>query len=279
MLSRLREHLGSAGLIVAIVALVAALGGGAYAANGGSGDGNATTSATGKQGKQGKPGKTGPAGPAGLAGAAGAQGPAGPAGPQGPAGAKGDTGAAGSAGAAGKSAETVSFPGSKGSCDGVVNGVGGVEVKSASSPVLVCNGKPGTNGTTGFTETLPSGKTETGVWSGAFSGVQYIPLSFNIPLAAPINGAANVIIVAEGGSDPSCDNGTGAPGSSANPEAAPGFFCLFIGALENTSVLTATLLNPETFSGGVGRTGVIFNVEAEAAKVGFGLGTWAVTAP
>ena len=44
-LSRLREHLGTAGLVVAIVALVAALAGGAIAANGGSGDGKATASA------------------------------------------------------------------------------------------------------------------------------------------------------------------------------------------------------------------------------------------
>jgi hypothetical protein len=115
MLSRLREHLGAAGLIVAIVALVAALAGGAIAATGGKTNSNATASAKAKQGKQGKPGKTGPAGPAGPAGPtgpagaagagakgdtgpAGAPGPAGATGPAGPAGAKGATGAAGPAG-------------------------------------------------------------------------------------------------------------------------------------------------------------------------------------
>jgi len=89
MLSRLREHLGTAGLIVAVVALVAALAGGAIAATGG---GKATTSAKGKPGPRGKTGKTGPAGPQGPAGAAGAKGDAGAAGANGSNGSNGANG-------------------------------------------------------------------------------------------------------------------------------------------------------------------------------------------
>jgi Collagen triple helix repeat (20 copies) len=177
MLSRLREHVGSAGLAVAIVALIAALGGGAYAATGAQSGGKATASAKAKQGKQGKPGKTGPAGPAGPAGPTGAAGPAGSAGP------KGDAGAAGADGAPGAPGTSVTTsPASVAECP-----LGGIKVTSASPPAKVCNGQ------TGFTETLPSGKTETGTWAtgqgGALSGegthvsTQLVPISFTLPLA------------------------------------------------------------------------------------------------
>jgi Collagen triple helix repeat (20 copies) len=161
MFSRLREHFGTAGLVVAIVALIAALAGGAIAATGGSNNGKATASAKGKQGPRGKAGKTGP------------QGPAGPAGAQGPAGAKGDTGAPGSNGSNGK--------------DGAPGPTG------ATGPT----GLAGKNGETGFTEFLPSGKTETGTWAVGPGGVgavnfgaetapppasQLVPISFPIPL-------------------------------------------------------------------------------------------------
>jgi hypothetical protein len=86
MLTRLRTHFGTAGLVVAVVALVAAIGGTALAASG---------ALTGKQKKEvtkiakkyaGKPGAAGPAGPAGSSGKDGAQGAKGE---------KGDTGAQG----------------------------------------------------------------------------------------------------------------------------------------------------------------------------------------
>ncbi len=132
MFSRLREHLGTAGLVVAIVALVAALAGGAIAANGGGGDGK-TTASDGEATASAKA-KRGPRGPKGAKGNPGPQGPAGPAGPQGP---KGDTGAAGSNGS---------------------NGAAGA--KGATGPT----GPTGDDGTFS-TEPLPDGETLTGFWS------------------------------------------------------------------------------------------------------------------
>ncbi|HEX4670281.1 MAG TPA: hypothetical protein VH275_09965 [Solirubrobacterales bacterium] len=176
MFSRLREHFGTAGLVVAIVALIAALGGGAYAATGGSGGGKATASAKqGKRGKQGKPGKTGPAGPAG---------PTGPTGARGDAGAKGDAGAPGSNGTPGAEGKSVTGEAiAAGGACGV--GVTGVKYTLNGNPSTVCNGKNGTNGTTGFTETLPSGETETGTWTASSpSETPNLPsqISFGIPL-------------------------------------------------------------------------------------------------
>jgi hypothetical protein len=144
MFSRLREHFGTAGLIVAIVALVAALAGGAIAATGGSSGGKAAASAKAKKGPRGPKGPKGDTGPAG---------PAGPAGPQGSAGPKGDTGAPGA------------------------NGTDGA--KGATGPT----GLDGKDGKTGFTETLPAGETETGTWGGnGKEGALSIPISFTLPL-------------------------------------------------------------------------------------------------
>lgn len=168
----LREPFGTAGLVVAVIALVLALTGAAFAAKG---------ALTGKQKKEvekiaKKFAKAGPQGPAGAPGSAGTQG------------APGTAGANGKDGANGVSAEATSFSGAKGPCT-----AGGVEVKSAKPAAFVCNG---TNGTTGFTETLPQGSTETGVWSvegerqeispGVSVGQPYYstPISFPIPLTA-----------------------------------------------------------------------------------------------
>jgi Collagen triple helix repeat (20 copies) len=151
---RLKEPFGKAGLIVAVVALVFAMLGGAYAATGGNSSKATASAKQGKQGKQGKTGKTGPAGPAGTAG------------PAGPAGAKGDTGAAGSNGKDG------------------TNGTNGK------------NGTNGEDGETGFTETLPSGKTETGSWGGITNaaGVLRASLPFAIPISSPLTSAQSKVV-------------------------------------------------------------------------------------
>jgi Collagen triple helix repeat (20 copies) len=189
MLTRVHQKLGTAGFVISIVALVVALGGGAYAASGG---------LSGKQKKEvekiaksvSKSGKTGATGPAGPAGAVGAKGDAG---------AKGDTGPAGAAGANG------------------TNGTNGT------------NGKAGTNGKdgeTGFTETLPSGKTETGVFALALSDLPaasgpVIPISFSIPLTE----AGEAIYVnqseTENGTNPTCK------GTVEHPTAPAGTLCVY----------------------------------------------------
>jgi hypothetical protein len=96
MLTRLRTHFGTAGLIVAVVALVAAVGGTALAASG---------ALSGKQKKEvekiskkfaGKPGAAGAQGPAGAKGDPG---------PKGDQGVKGDPGSPGSPGAKGDTGE------------------------------------------------------------------------------------------------------------------------------------------------------------------------------
>jgi len=218
MFSRLREHFGTAGLIVAIVALVAALAGGAIAATGGS-DGKATASAKGKQGPRGKTGKTGKTGP---------QGPAGPAGPQGPAGPKGDTGAPGSNGAPGADGKSVTGePIAAGGACGA--GVTGVKYTLNATSTNVCsgkNGKDGEDGETGFTETLPSGMTETGTWSYESNNTEFnvSPLSFAIPLSTVAAAAITVHYWRESDvtHDPEC------PGTINAPAAEPGVICIYI---------------------------------------------------
>jgi hypothetical protein len=288
MLSRLREHFGTAGLVVAIVALVAALAGGAIAAtggSGGSGGGKATASAKGKQGPRGKTGKTGPQGPAG---------PAGPAGPQGPAGPKGDTGAPGANGTNGATGPT---------------GKDGKDGK---------NGDPWTVG--GF---LPSGKTLTGTWAageGGLGGVdfeietqskvthQYVPISFPLPLeeAPEITtvwlseglfgepfGPAVINEILEEGAENGC------PGFEGGiPLADPGHLCVYVSYMlfmkpggTGKPLTVRSEGEPQIYEGGsiipgpnngskesgVNEVGTTLELKCESSACQ-GLGTWAVTA-
>lgn len=98
MISRIREQIGTAGLVVAIIALIAALGGAAFAASGG---------LSGKQKKEVKAiaksfQGTGPAGAAGKDGAPGAAGKDGAQGPEGKQGPQGVQGVPGTPGKDGK---------------------------------------------------------------------------------------------------------------------------------------------------------------------------------
>jgi Collagen triple helix repeat (20 copies) len=262
MLERLRNQIGTAGLVVAIVALVAALGGGAYAATGGN-SGKATASAKqGKQGKQGKPGKTGPAGPAGPSGLPG---PAGAAGP------KGDAGAAGSNGAPGTS--VTSAAASVAECPN-----GGTKFTSASGTSKACNGK---DGETGFTETLPSEKTETGAWTALVEGEAVVALPFPIPLAAPLD-ETHVVMNPKGynGEDEVGAEHEKCPGTAVKPKAKPGYLCVYIGAASGTGTLDfSTIYDPSkepVTTPGAGSTGAgLYLVFASGALFE---GTWAVTA-
>jgi hypothetical protein len=288
MLTRLHQHFGTAGLIVAIVALVAALGGGAYAATGSSDNGGkATASAKAKQGPR------GPKGPAGPAGPAGPQGPAGAAGPQGPAGAKGDAGAPGSngtngtAGTNGVSPVGTEFATTKeGHCT-----EGGVEFKGTNT-AYACNGKKGKDGKEGSPwtagGTLPAGKTETGVWgTGPLTpaGPKSFQISFPIPL---IQAPAVVIVKANEESKTGCPGrggGTFTEGyKPTTPMAAPGKLCVYIMATEEGA---GTLQNAWTyeFEGfgefapvpGASTTGTILT--GACSGICSLAGSWAVTAP
>jgi hypothetical protein len=269
MLERLRNQIGTAGLIVAIVALVAALGGGAYAATGG----KATASAKAKQGKQGKPGKTGPAGP---------QGPAGPAGAAGPAGPKGDAGSAGSNGAAGKS---VVIGNSAPSCD---SGGKSVEVEgSASTKKEICNGEQGEQGepwTAGGT--LPPEATETGQYTVQSESGNPIrgfysltALSFPIPLATQLDEDHAVFVGASESVPAECENSNHPGNASAdNPEATEGFLCVFEGISFNMNTAEVEIVRGAdgSFHGGASVAGAEIAVEPTAERA-YMDGTWAVT--
>jgi hypothetical protein len=294
MFSTLRTRFGIPG-VISVMALVFAMFGGAYAASNSSDGGKATASA--KKAKA----KKGPRGPKG------ATGPAGPAGPQGPAGANGKDGANGSngtnggPGADGKSVTAKSVTG--GTCG---TGVAGVEYTSVSGTNTVCNGK---NGTTGFTETLPSGKTETGVWAygveaeaqPVLAGVA-VPISFPIPLATDLD-QSQVHYIMENGKEfvvklgPSFEESEEeitqplCPGNVGEPLAEPGTLCIYAGKesgikisnLINESPATlppGSFVNPATGQTGASAAGMTLVVYPKSTSETFllGRGTWAVTA-
>jgi len=280
MLSKLHSRLGTAGFIVAIVALIAAVAGTAFAATGLNSKQKKEVKSIAKS-FQGK----GPAGP---------QGPAGPVGPQG---AKGDAGAPGQDGIG---ATTTDFNGAKGGCT-----EGGVEVKSASATTLVCNGEdgdPGEPGQSGFTETLPPGETETGVWTLSETvapengGSAVVPLSFSIPLADKIPGEQSHYLSQNGVEflfNPVTESiderqSTICTGSAANPTAPPGHLCVYTstaGLGGNATSGQSNFTNPETGTRGLNGDGITTAVsgallvfDIPPAAVASGAGTWAVTA-
>jgi hypothetical protein len=146
---------------------------------------------------------------------------------------------------------------------------GGVAVKSASPETAVCNGK---KGTTGFTETLPQGSTEKGVYAaGAVAngplteGNVTAGVSFVIPLEQPVT----AVYIKPNGTPPAeC------PGTAEEPAAEEGFLCVFGTEEENIST------NPGYF--GVANPAPKFGFEiggfAKAAGLMHIEGTWAVTA-
>jgi hypothetical protein len=247
----IREPFGLAGLIVACVALVAALGGGAYAASGGlSGKQKKEVEKIVKQhaGEPGAPGTTGT---------------------------NGKDGSNGKDGAAGKDGVNVTFsPASEAACPS-----GGSVFKAASGETTICNGE------TGFTETLPSGKTETGTWAGTVFENGSVPISFSVPLAVPIAEADTKVIPEGGTPPPECENpGHAGAASVENPEAKPGFLCVYVDLAQTSEVIG---IDPPGFDAGVahdgtGTTGafvILERLSTPGEPHGKARGTWAVTAP
>jgi hypothetical protein len=190
---------------------------------------------------KGKPGPRGPKGP---------KGDPGPAGPQGPAGAKGDTGAKGDKGDTGNT--------------------------GAQGPQGV-PGPPGEDGETGFTETLPSGKTETGIWGGIDAGGagMVAPISFPIPLPAALD-SEHIKRVLAPETVEQCDDGIEPVASVNNPEADAGYLCVFKGQFGEPAEPPVVLIS-DAGTPGASRVGGLVN-----ATLGFGArasGSWAVTAP
>jgi hypothetical protein len=209
-----------------------------------------------------------------LKGNAGKTGPAGAQGERGPAGANGANGVngeskEGKAGTNGISPEGAEFPvgSSKGTCNAKQ---GGVEFKGVNT-TYACNGK---NGLTGFTETLPAGKTETGTWS-VFTDVQsfgsglanagFAAVSFAIPLEVAVNEEEDVHVLAEGAAATAeC------PGTVTKPAAAQGELCVYTSEEKAKPVFQE--LDPDATGGVV----LVFKGENEK---GVAFGSWAVTAP
>ena len=248
MISRIHNKLGTAGLVVAIVALVAALTGAAYAAGG----------LTKQQEKQVKK----------IAKKyAGKPGPAGPIGPQGPAGAPGKDGTNGTNGTNGADGKSVT--GTPITAGGACGAQTGVKYTLGATSTNICNGA------TGFTETLPSGKTETGVWSlGPHAETELLPLSFNIPLdEAP----EALHFVNEEGKELTGESGTEVTpvnclGSADEPKALPGQVCVYEAAnfgeaqgFNGNEVLTQLFTSGAT---------LFYAIEENQVAIG----TWAVTA-
>lgn len=279
MKRRLKEPFGKAGLTVAILALVLAMVGGAYAAAG-------LTKAQEKQVTKiakkyaGKPGTNGTNGTNGSNGAPGKEGP---------------EGKAGASGTNGKSiiAETVSA-GIAGECNG--EGGSSFHQEGSATKHFACNGEPGE---TGFTETLPKGQTETGVWgfsapkieaSVTHSTANFESFSFPIPLKqAPdshfilpngeefiryeSNSQAyltkeeeeqDVQIVTQPAT-PQC------PGSASRPKATEGNLCVYSLLLNGPVVLFGNFTNFP--SGVLGQFSDLVEGREEAAAAG----SWAVT--
>lgn len=279
LFKRIERRVGTAGLIVSVVALVCALGGSAYAAK------NALTGAQKKLitkearkwakkfAKAGPAGAQGPAGPAGKDGAAGPQGAAGPTGPTGP------------QGLPGESVTATEIPPGELECDER----GGAEFKVGSgAPTFACNGEQGSPWTAGGT--LPSKATQTGTWAGMAVPIEpgflvgLAPISFTIPLENSLD-AEHVKLVTGGTPPAECDDPShpGAP-STENPEADPGYLCVFAQAnFAGPPLPVEGIYRPGGAIGvsatkGAGRSGAVVSLASEAEFDGV-YGSYAVTAP
>jgi hypothetical protein len=322
MKRRLKEPFGKAGLTVGVIALVMALVGGAYAAGG----------LTKSQEKQvtkiakkyaGKPGATGPAGAAGANGTNGKDGAAGKAGTNGlsvtsiaftgqeeaqrgepcqehggvefksssPAAfaCNGETGPEGSPWTAGGTLPsektetgTWGFPRSPGSYRCFEKpGAGEWENGNCSEPAEVAG--------TGDFEKEQIVQEATEVWA---------PVSFPLPLAAPLPAAAVHMMVNSTGEEVAynatpctepnvplhCEEVELKPqpacaGTVAVPTAAPGNLCVYV-ANQFLPIDGYRGMNPPAlFPPGAGTTGTMVRFVVKGSSNNFGFGSWAVTAP
>jgi hypothetical protein len=259
MFRAIRRQINPA-MVLALVALVFAATGGAYAASSnGGGSGAKATALTTHTAAVAIAAKAKPA-------------PKGKAGPRGPAGAKGATGATGATGAAGPAGAT----GATGPAGAGTPGVAGSAGPAGPA------GPQGPKGESGFTETLPKGKTEKGTWSAetAEGDTQAAvgSVSFSIPLAGPLD-EEHVVYVGLGESSPHCGAGT-----AVEPQAEEGYLCVFAGHTALLPSVLGVIHNPakELSEKGAGESGAIllFSPEEVNGKFegGFAIGTWAVTA-
>jgi Collagen triple helix repeat (20 copies) len=274
MFSKLRDRMGTAGLVVAVIALVFAMLGGAYAATSSSKKKFVTKPEAVAIAKQ----------YAGKPGAPGAAGPTGPAGPQGAAGAKGNPGEKGEKGENGKNGK---------------NGENGE------------NGSPWTAGGTLPPSTAKGCPcTETGTWSTGAVNVKKgefdVPISFPIPLAADLTAPTvleptlalqvHYIYKVSGKNTERFVNwsvpeleeveSTACTGSVAEPTAKPKNLCIYEGKNEAFETVAGfggrpisnsdIRVSPNESAPGASKVGAFLrlNASAESAQAA---GSWAVT--
>jgi Collagen triple helix repeat (20 copies) len=253
MYRRFHDRFGTAGLVVAIVALVAAIGGTALAAGGLSA---AEKSLIKKEVK-----KYAKAGPAGAPGAAGANGKAGASGLQGKPGPEGPEGLPGPEGPPGPAGE-----GEAGVC---------------SAQNTEC--------------ALPSGATVTGNWAfstpGGAENAGYTAISLPLQAEPAIDDAHMVVNGLEVESNAQREASIGqswdtthCPGTTENPEALPGYFCLYEAEVVNllNFGLKQPAFEPTAFYTADRNSGVIVKWVAEypanESNPSRARGSWAYTA-
>src|SRR4051812_41114036 len=311
MISKLHERLGTAGLVVAVVALVAALAGTAFAAAGLSGKQKKEVKKIAKQfaGKNGATGLAGPAGPQGPAGAKGDKGDkgdngaAGQAGAAGPVGSAGPTGAAGPTGPAGPTGSPWTAGGTlpNGSTEtGAWSGVAPkeeAELISISFPIPLANtvsfanvkiipagvGRTGTGDTESGSTVIKNYDSTSPIAVGSYIAGPGIPADtrveeklssteYELSAAATATGTGvNLTVVAPS----QCDNGTGAAASAENPEADPGYLCIFVA--EGTSPQVTLKPGAGSFAVGASTSGALLRLEGGSTEPAATRGTFAVT--
>ncbi|MFZ1153379.1 MAG: hypothetical protein WAN93_00595 [Solirubrobacteraceae bacterium] len=244
MFSVLRTRLTYANVAMTL-ALVFAMSGGAYAASKILITSTKQISPKVLKSLQGKAGANGAQGPVGPVGAAGPQGPTGPSGAAGASGVKGEAGSEGKEGKVGK------------------------EGKAGLS------GSPWTAG-----GTLPSGKSETGIWAFGPVETKYasvtVPVaSFPIELAAPL-APGHAHFINEKGLEVNLEEeevpSVACQGTADEPTAEPGNLCVYTTHLQNSANTGSTAIGTVKRAGAVMFFGVTSPAEVE------GHGTWAVTA-
>lgn len=262
MISRIHRQLGTAGFVVAIAVLVAALGGGAYAASGGfsAKQKQEIRSIAKRQAQKLAKRFTQP----GPQGSAGAQGQPGSRGPEGAPGATGGQGEKGDRGFRGESVFVV--PLTKDNGTGHCEEAGGAKFVNETGEAFACNGEGGEGGGGGYPETLPAGRTATGLWEvEGESGVVFAEaaavttISFPLPLATPPT--ATVLI----GTEPSEEEKEKCPGGPQEPKAIPGILCLY-------------LIYPAEPISLLGGSPFTFGASLFFPKTTKAFGSWAVTA-
>jgi hypothetical protein len=223
-------------------------------------------------------------------GPAGPQGPIGPTGPQGPQGPKGDKGDTGNPGAPGKSVTLLNEAPPSCTAGGFT-----YEVEGSSEENEVCNGEEGEQGEEGEpwtpNGTLPSGATETGVWTlgtvsaGAKPAVESerlrVPIPFTIPLAGELN-ETHVHYINESGMEVTNLETEVTPtaclGTVAAPSAVAGNLCIYGAREKFVATHSGFIRKPTEFTleEGASIAGAVLELKVTQEKA-FAYGTWAVT--